>query len=1771
MAANEEYVYQVAFEITGQRDVQTAIALLEEMVAAGENVVNGVDLEKFLPALKDVSAAAKTATAGLDGMARVLAAQERIWNETLDPMERHKRLLEEIEKIQYSRKSPAAQETADLNKAAAEQKAAIKEIEDAEKNLTKQLEAELAKQEKAHKEHVAKYTAAYNAGMKQDEANAKANTKAREAEAKKAADAELKAYQASVAAQEAEVKQLQALRKDAYQEFPKVVQAAQSKELADLRKHIEQKYQAERDYADRVAKVRAVRDSQVARGTRGDRDYENWWKNQLDTQEEQQFANLARTSYALNDLARAYAVVGTAITATTAASAALTLQHERQFASVARVTGVTGDAFNKLRDDLGEIPTQMNVAFGEIAEIATLAGQLDIPANAIASFTETVAKFAATTDVSVDRAARAIGRTAQLTGTAANEYENLASAIYATGVTAVATEGEILAITEQIATAGDLAGFANHEIVALSSALASLGVRPEAARGSMMRIFNTMTVAVADQSEALDQLAHVSRMSAEEFASAWQSNPQQAFSAFVQGMQSMQDAGGNTNQMLKDLGIGAVRDIRALQVLANNYDVYAQALGVTAQAYAEGTALSEGFAQQQDNVLDKVGKLVNTFKEIASQSEALLKVLHPLIDGIQNLASTYLEFSQTGVGQGVNTVIGGFTALVGLTLLAQSGMMKFVQVGMRAVTFGREFRVSTLQSASAIRALAVSLGIESTAQQDAIVKKVQATQASRAQTAANTVESVSWRAKGDSIRTAATALIAVGKESPRVMGTLRAFLGMGAIGLAIGGVTLALQHFIEKSKSAHDIASEMFDGFAGLNEAVLKDTKDHLNDVSEAFSTWNVYTEDAVKQQVASNIELGQAMGLYGDLAEKVDGTTTSLNENTLALGKNTQEWLAKSLSGNEAIQEMAQNYGDVLSEVGFDWQELLEAFSTDPSGAGASNYIDGLIADLRELQRVEEEALARRYDEMGPTARASKAYGVELLMISSRYEGLTNTLNNSVRPAFEGVSEELKNFSTQQALSAAMMGMTVEEFNEFNDAADESAFKAGTTVKDFVALQTAIGNFGVSLGENGDLISAFGEEGQATFSGMAGVVDAMVKQAGDNTDLLTESLIQLAYGMNEAGVVVSDEANYIGEVLTQLTGETYNLDFSSEFAINQIDAFLLKAIDAQKAVAALAKRNMANSPAMYYDPASGGLKDNEVYNKALQEYNDATASAAELEQLRQSGLNNLTRIQKVNKSQTDKNTEANKRNAKSSRDQANAVRTLSDYVSDLSSVLSDASLFRFGVGNAEDAIASAWDTLADKTVKNLLDIDRAFTQLFSVSNAGDAVTSTFYSMVDAALAAERAVRDAVENIIQLQADLAGLSADETILEYRLEIAEKYGNTLNAELLRARLDENRADQLSKQNDLLDAQTAKIKAQEDASTKLKGDSRGAIANRASVQTLVRDYAEYVESLANAGMGVKDLQKQIKRSRSDFLNQASSLGYSRAELEEFAGVFDLLVSAQQGLTLVGQTQDARDNRQAMQNLSRAYQDYILELIRSGASQETITRAIDRSEKEFYDQGVALGFSQKELDKYAASFTDLRTVVGKLPKTVTVSVKADTDPATRAVNEWIAKNTKGKGVSAPISVPVNVDTRGLDYGAEKTRRYLDFMNASRLYQDALSPYNPSLASTRWTTMNNAKKAYDNYWDGGYVGAGGKYEPRGIVHGGEYVFRKDQVNQSTGKPFMASAMSVAGGGGPVMVELSPRDRALLAQQVVVQMNGSVVARATNSSNRNSGVTGAA
>jgi TP901 family phage tail tape measure protein len=190
--------------------------------------------------------------------------------------------------------------------------------------------------------------------------------------------------------------------------------------------------------------------------------------------------------------------------------------------------------------------------------------------------------------------------------------------------------------------------------------------------------------------------------------------------------------------------------------------------------------------------------------------------------------------------------------------------------------------------------------------------------------------------------------------------------------------------------------------------------------------------------------------------------------------------------------------------------------------------------------------------------------------------------------------------------------------------------------------------------------------------------------------------------------------------------------------------------------------------------------------------------------------------------------------------EQAKNIKTISDYVSDLSSVLQDAFDNRYGKQEAKDSI-----------------------------------TSAFESMKESAQDAKEAIEDAKTSI-------ASLTATKGVLEYQLGIAIKYGDTLRANSIKAKLDKVNED-LAKQ------EKEKADATEAASTALEGNTKGAIANRAKMRELVQAGNDYLLTLANSGMAAGELSGEAEKLAADFLAQGKNLGFAESELKTYTDAF------------------------------------------------------------------------------------------------------------------------------------------------------------------------------------------------------------------------------------------------------------------------------------------
>lgn len=184
----------------------------------------------------------------------------------------------------------------------------------------------------------------------------------------------------------------------------------------------------------------------------------------------------------------------------------------------------------------------------------------------------------------------------------------------------------------------------------------------------------------------------------------------------------------------------------------------------------------------------------------------------------------------------------------------------------------------------------------------------------------------------------------------------------------------------------------------------------------------------------------------------------------------------------------------------------------------------------------------------------------------------------------------------------------------------------------------------------------------------------------------------------------------------------------------------------------------------------------------------------------------------------------------------ADKVRLLTDYASDLAGVLSRSFSLRFDSTSAMDAVLTRWNKLREE--------------------------------------AER-----------YQAEINKLTADRSLREYWLGVAEMYDDQLRAGQLRAEISD------------IDKDLAK--AQAGASTELRGNSQAAIDNRDVMRGLLNDYQRYVEALAASGASQAFIQSEVDRLNRQFMEQGTALGFSQGELRDYSVAFDDMVKVVAGV--------------------------------------------------------------------------------------------------------------------------------------------------------------------------------------------------------------------------------------------------------------------------------
>lgn len=203
-------------------------------------------------------------------------------------------------------------------------------------------------------------------------------------------------------------------------------------------------------------------------------------------------------------------------------------------------------------------------------------------------------------------------------------------------------------------------------------------------------------------------------------------------------------------------------------------------------------------------------------------------------------------------------------------------------------------------------------------------------------------------------------------------------------------------------------------------------------------------------------------------------------------------------------------------------------------------------------------------------------------------------------------------------------------------------------------------------------------------------------------------------------------------------------------------------------------------------------------------------------------------------------------------------------------------------------------------------------------------------------------------------------------------------------------------------------------------------------RDGVDTAFLDMADAVDA---AKKSVRDLRQEIRQLRADmmatnasitqteyFLSVALDYGdtkraeelqaeLAKLEAERAKQQSDLtdktkeLSQAEEWLrmSLTGNSRAAIEHRASLLGLLGAYQDYLIALAESGASQEELAAAARVLKREFVQQALSLGYSRDEVRRYAVAFDDLRYIINRIPRNVTIEFST---PGRTAVLEYLAQ---------------------------------------------------------------------------------------------------------------------------------------------------------------------
>lgn len=248
---------------------------------------------------------------------------------------------------------------------------------------------------------------------------------------------------------------------------------------------------------------------------------------------------------------------------------------ESAFAGVKKTVETSEAWYKALNNQLKELSTNLPITYEELAKIAEAGGQLWVKAKDIATFTETVAKIAVTTNLTSEEAGTAFARIANVLQVPISKIGEMATVVVDLGNNFATTEREIVEFAQRIASGGAVAGVAKEDIFAIATAFSSVGIEAEAGGTAVNKALLWLNEAVVKGGKDLEGFARVAGLTSEEFKTLFREDAGLAFQKFVEGLTK---SGDNAVTIIENLIGSDVRLKNAFLSVSAGGDILTEAM-----------------------------------------------------------------------------------------------------------------------------------------------------------------------------------------------------------------------------------------------------------------------------------------------------------------------------------------------------------------------------------------------------------------------------------------------------------------------------------------------------------------------------------------------------------------------------------------------------------------------------------------------------------------------------------------------------------------------------------------------------------------------------------------------------------------------------------------------------------------------------------------------------------------------------------------------------------------------------------------------------------------------------------------------------------------------------------------------------------------------------------------------------------------------------------------------------------------------------------------